>query len=623
MRRILLRKVVGSLIIFCCLPLLFFLFEKISTELQTAKAFDKQFTANIQLDAPKALVPTILKDRNRKVFSEEYTEWRKPLRLADIPEFVQQLFIYSEDEDFYQHIGFDLTAIARAFMANNASGESSQGGSTITQQLVRMRYLSSEKTYERKMLEIFYAYELERKTTKDEILNMYLNEMYFSNGAYGINGAATYYFNKPVAQLSKAQMAFLAAIPNNPSLYDPLRHFKYTKKRQERLLDKLVEKSVLSKNEADKLKKEKIVIKLKKKKQLYPAYSTYVMNELRSLIASKEGYTRQLQSVKTSQQRKAINTKLTKRVANLLNEGLTIETALSPTKQATDTSNIDHILANRGNLQASAVVIDNEKREIISIYAGKGYKKYDYNRSFQGTRQPGSSFKPLIDYAPYFEETKATPFTYVSGAPFCKGNYCPQNYGGQILGNVTIQQGFRNSYNTVAMRLFDSIGINKAFSYLKPFQFDSLTKQDRTYAAAIGGLTHGVTTAELADAYTSFIDGDYLPTHTIRRVKDSSGNTLYKWGKRSQQVWTPNTVSHIRFLMSDVVKNGTGVGIHVNAPYVGAKTGTTNDYRDYWLAGLTNRYTSAVWIGFDRPQNMQGLENEKIHHRIFSSIMND
>ncbi|WP_102694224.1 transglycosylase domain-containing protein [Rummeliibacillus pycnus] len=617
------RKIVGSLIIICSLPLLFFLFEKISTEVQTAKAFEKQFTSNIQLDAPNVLVPTILKDRNNKVFSEEYTEWRKPLGLADIPEFVQQLFITSEDTNFYNHIGFDLTGIARAFMANRSSGTASQGGSTITQQLVRMRYLSQEKTYERKMLEIFYAYELERKTTKDEILNMYLNEMYFSNGAYGINGAATYYFNKPVYKLSKAQMAFIAAIPNNPSLYDPLRHFKNTKKRQERLIDKLVEKNILSKQEAEKIKKEKIVIKLKKKKQLYPAYSTYVMNEFRSLIATKEGYNDQLQVAKTSQQRKAINIKLSNRVNKLLSQGLIINTALSPSKEAADTTNINRILENRGNLQASAVVIDNTNREIISIYAGKGYKKYDYNRAYQGARQPGSAFKPLIDYAPYFEETHATPFTYVSGAPFCIGNYCPQNYGGQVLGNVTIQQGFRNSYNTVAMRLFHQLGIKKAFSYLKPFQFDSLTKQDHVYSAAIGGLTHGVTTAELADAYTSFINGDYRPVHTIRSVKDSNGNVLYKWDSKNKQVWSSSTVSHIRFLMSDVVQHGTGVGIHVNAPYVGAKTGTTNDYRDFWLAGLTNRYTSAVWLGYDRPQNMEGLENAKIHHRIFSSIMSN
>lgn len=224
------RKVVGSLIIILCIPLLFFLFEQISIEKNTANTLDKKFTSSIQLDATNSLIPTVIRDQNKDTFSEEYTEWRKPMKLADIPEFVQELFLYSEDEHFYEHIGFDLSAIARAIVANSSSGESSQGGSTITQQLVRMRYLSEEKSYERKVLEIFYSYELERKASKDEILNMYLNEMYFSNGVYGIGGASTYYFQRPVNKLTKAEMAFLAAIPNNPSLYDPVKHFVNTKK---------------------------------------------------------------------------------------------------------------------------------------------------------------------------------------------------------------------------------------------------------------------------------------------------------------------------------------------------------------------------------------------------------
>lgn len=614
------RRAVGFFIVLCSLPLLFILIGKISEEMQTAEAFEKEFTSTIKLEAPNILNPTVLKDRDNKTFSEEYTEWRKPLLLSDIPTFMQQLFINSEDADFYEHIGFDLSGIARAFVQNNENGSASQGGSTITQQLVRMRYLSQEKTYERKLLEIFYAYELERKTSKDEILNMYLNEMYFANGAYGVNGAATYYFNKPVTHLSKAQMAFIAAIPNNPTIYDPLRHFENTKKRQERLLDKMTEKGIMSQQEAQKVKREKITFALKRKMQLYPAYSTYVINEFRSLVASKEGYTKERQLAKTPLERKKVEAKLSKRVNHLLNKGLVIETALSSTKQAMDTTAIDNLLTHYGTLQSSAVVIDNDTREIVSIYGGKHYRKYDFNRSYQAARQPGSAFKPLIDYAPYFEKTKATPNTIVSGAPYCIGNYCPKNYGGQVLGNVTIQQGFRYSYNTVAIRLLAQVGIAPAFQYLKPLHLP-IGKEDYEYPSALGGLTHGLTTADLASAYTSFIDGDYRTPHTIRSVKDQNGHLLYKWKSPSRNVWSPSTVEHIRFLMADVVKNGTGAGIHVDAPYVGAKTGTTNDYRDYWLAGLTDRYTAAVWIGYDQPQNMQALESAKVHHRIFSKIM--
>ncbi|MGE7772374.1 transglycosylase domain-containing protein [Viridibacillus arvi] len=615
------RKVVGSLIIILCIPLLFFLFDQISIEKNTANTLDKKFTSSIQLDETNSLIPTVLRDQNKDTFSEEYTEWRKPMKLADIPEFVQELFLYSEDEHFYEHIGFDLSAIARAVVANSSSGESSQGGSTITQQLVRMRYLSEEKSYERKVLEIFYSYELERKASKDEILNMYLNEMYFSNGVYGIGGASTYYFQRPANKLTKAEMAFLAAIPNNPSLYDPIKHFDNTKKRQERLINKLVDKDILTAKQGKKIKKEKITLSIKQKKQLYPAYSTYVLSELRSLVADKEGFAKQLKLAKTTAEKRSINKKLTKRVNTLLNDGLIIDTALSPMKQTADQNAIDQAISYTQDLQAAAVVIDNNSREIVSIYGGKGYEKFDYNRAFQGVRQPGSAFKPLIDYAPYFETTSATPNTIVSGQPFCIGSYCPQNYGGQVIGNVTLQQGFRNSYNTVAMRLFHQIGANKAFSFLKPFQFNSLSNADHIYPAAIGGLTHGVTTLELADAYTSFINGDYEPVHAIRQVQSRDGKLQYKWEQKQKQVWSPSTIQHMRTLLADVVQNGTGVGIHINAPYVGAKTGTTNDYRDYWLAGLTDRYTSAVWIGFDRPRNMYWLENAKIHHRIFSNIM--
>ena len=161
-------------------------------------------------------------DRNGLIFAEEYMEWREPLALASIPIFVRQLFLESEDTGFFEHQGYDVAAIVRAFAVNTATDDIKQGASTITQQVVRMRFLSTEKTYERKLTELFYAAELEKQSTKDEILEMYLNEMYFGNQVYGIGAAATYYFSKPFDELNEAEMAFIAAIPNNPSLYDPL-----------------------------------------------------------------------------------------------------------------------------------------------------------------------------------------------------------------------------------------------------------------------------------------------------------------------------------------------------------------------------------------------------------------
>lgn len=615
------RKAFGILLIICMLPLLVFLFDKIGTELQSASAFSKQFASTVKITDKKSVSPTLLKDIDKTVFSEEYTEWREPLKLANIPDFAQQIFVKSEDAGFYEHIGFDLTAIARAFMANNNSGASSQGGSTITQQLVRMRYLSQEKTYERKMLEIFYAYEIERKLSKDEILNSYLNEMYFANGVYGIGGAATYYFNKPLSSLSKAEIAFISAIPNNPSLYDPIRHFDNTKKRQERLLNKLVEKNILSEEKASKLKKEKITLNIKKKKQLYPAYSTYVMSELRSLISEVDGYHKLFDAAKTSAEIASLNDKLTKKVNRVIDQGVIIETALEPSKQLQDTTATDSILANHGKLQASSVVINNTTREVVSVYAGKNYQKYDFNRAYQAKRQPGSAIKPLLDYGPYLEKFKVNPNSIISAAPFCKGTYCPKNYGNITVGNVTMISAFKNSYNTAAIRLFDRVGLEDAFSYLKPFAFDSATKNDLSYSAAIGGFTDGVSSYQLADAYTSFINGNYNRSHAIRSVKTRAGKLLYEWPTKNTQVWSPSTVTSIRAMMKETVLSGTGQGVTSTDSYIGVKTGTTNDYKDYWLAGLSSKYTAAVWLGYDTPIEMESLENNKIHHKIFNAII--
>lgn len=616
------KKVFGTFLILAGIGLLILLFQKIAIELTDTKEFNDQFDASVQITEPNNSIPTILKDRHNQTFSEEYTEWRQPEKLADIPEFMQNLFIYSEDASFYDHIGFDVTAIARAFMANSESGASSQGGSTITQQLVRMRYLSQEKSYERKMLEIFYAYELERKTTKEEILNSYLNEMYFSNGVYGVSAAATYYFDKSLDKLSRAEMAFIAAIPNNPSLYNPVNHFNNTKKRQQRLLDKMVEKNIATKQQVALWKKEKITLHIKQKKQAYPAYSSYVMSELTSLISLRDGYTKRMDTVKTSREKVAIQKELKEHVDALIAKGLVIETALDPKKQQRDTQAIDSIIKKHKDLQSASVVIDNQTKEIVSVYGGLHLKRYEFNRSYQAVRQPGSAIKPLLDYGPYVELYNVNPNTTVSGAPFCNGNYCPENKGGTVIGNISLENGFKYSYNTVAIRLFHTVGVETAFSYLDQFNFRSITELDHRYPSALGGLYQGVTTAELADAYSSFADGSYVRTHAIRKVKNREGKTLYTWPATEKQVWSTSTTATMRSLMNATATSGTGADIHVTGTkYVGAKTGTTNNFFDLWTAGLTDDYTSAVWIGYDTPKSMSKLEDAKIQQKIFSKIM--
>lgn len=613
------KQIIGYMIVLCSIPLLLFVGNEAWKEIAIAQQHEQLLEQSIELPEVVSTLPVTLYDANNEIFSEEYTEWSQPLALNDIPEIVKQLFIYSEDESFYTHIGFDISAIARAFLANTSEQSIQQGGSTITQQLVRMRYLSTDKTYERKLMELFYAYEIEKAYSKDEIFEMYLNEMYFSNQVYGIGAAATYYFNRPLSQLSVAEIAFIAAIPNNPSLYDPIHHFENTKKRQERLIDKLLEHKVITEVEANEYKNEPIQLKVKQKIQQYPSYSTYVLQELKWLIAEETGYRELIDQTTDKMEKEFLQLELQKEIDTILRQGVHVYTALQPEKQREDEAAINRILPN-SDLQASATVIDNETREIISIFGGKNYKKLELHRAFQSPRQPGSVFKPLSVFAPYFEETSATKYSIVKGGRYCVGNFCPDNYGLIWYGNVSIETAFKLSINTSALRLFNTIGTDTAFSYINRFRFQSIIDQDRNYAAALGGLTYGVTTLEMADAYSSFIDGFYAPARSIRKVTDLTGETIYSWARDREAIWSSTTVKTMRDLLNEAVTSGTGRGLYSTSDYIGAKTGTTNEFKDYWVAGLTQDYTTAVWIGYDTPRSMEAIERAKIHFSIFNAI---
>ena len=481
------KQIFGYLLVICSIPLLFLIGIEVKEEIVTAKTYEEKIEAAISLPQVQTQLPVTLLDRDRNIFSEEYVEWREPLTFDEFPPIVKDIFIYSEDTSFFDHIGFDVSAIARAVMANSSEQSIQQGGSTITQQLVRMRYLTEEKTYERKLMELLYAYELEQMYSKEEILEMYLNEMYFGNQVYGIASAATYYFGRPLQELTIAEIAFIASIPNNPSLYDPLRNFENTKERQERLIDTLAKNAIISIAEAENLKAQEIKLNVKQKLQQYPAYSTYVLQELRSLIAYHEGFEARLADANTVEERNLTTLQLDATIDELLSKGIVIHTALHPEKQAADEEAMNRILSPY-KIEASATVIDNTSREIVSIFAGRDYQKFNFHRAYQAPRQPGSAFKPLIDYAPAIELLNYIPSSRISGGHYCVGNFCPQNYGGGVYGNVSISTAFSWSYNTSALRLLNKVGLEQAFSYIDRFHFQSIVEADRNYAAAIGGL---------------------------------------------------------------------------------------------------------------------------------------
>lgn len=614
-----LKQFIGFFIILLAIPLLVLIQGAVISEFKEASTFNEKFTNSIELTSPAHDIPVVMKDQNGLIFSEEYVEWRKPLALSDIPIFAQSIFLESEDNEFYTHRGYDVAAIVRAFIVNSKTDDLQQGGSTITQQLIRMQFLTTEKTYERKLTELFYAAELEKRLTKDEILELYLNEMYFGNQVYGIGAAATYYFNRPLSDLNEAEIAFISAIPNNPSLYNPIHNFEGTKKRQERLLDTLKNSGHLTVEETAAHKNSPIKLSIKKKENRSPAYSTYVLAELETLIGETEGFSKKINEASDANSKETIQAALKERTAEVLKTGIILETALDPVKQVQDEQALTSLLQPE-NLQAGAIVIDNATREIVSVYGGKNYFNGDFHRAYQSIRQPGSAIKPLLVYAPLFETFPYAENTAINSGPICIGSYCPTNVGGGVYGTTSIKEAFRHSHNTAAVRLFQMTGIEKSFSFLEPFNFNSISQQDMNYSAALGGFTIGVTPAELANAYTSFIDGMYAPTHAIRAVKDNKGNVLYEWKNDKVQVWSPSTVATMRSLMKDVALNGSGRGVPLKTSYTGVKTGTTNAYKDLWTAGLNDKYTTAVWVGYDKPQRMQSLSEQKIHLKAISIL---
>lgn len=596
------RTVLGYVLIILLVPLSVLTFYYADAEAGKVQNFDDYVEEKIvinEVDLPQA---SKIKDANGNIFVELHQPNRIVVEGEKIPPFLKELFLQSEDKHFYEHSGVDAAAVIRAFMVNAQSDEIEQGASTITQQVARNIYLTQDRTMARKISEVLYSYQIEKKLDKEEILNLYLNVIYFNHNTYGVEAASQYYFQKPVDKLSKAQMAFIASIPNNPSLYDPARHFENTKKRQERLIDIMAREEFITPEEAEQIKNEKITLNVRERIDEYPDYSTYTMHELKELIAESEGFDQQLINAE-GDARDAIEEKLSKRVAEVLASGVVIHTALDPDLQERTVNAVDNVMAG-SSVQASAAVVGNQSHDIVAMSGGKGFEKTDFNRAFQGYRQPGSTIKPLLDYAPYIDTYGAGVNEMVSADKYCYQGWCPNNYSKREYGMVTIKEALAKSHNTAALRLLTKTGLERAYSYLDKFEFEKVTETDHLApATSLGGFEYGMTTLEMAGAYSSFVDGTYTKPHAIKRVTDFDGNTLYVWNEEPVRVWSTATSYKMRDILANVVKNGTGKKANFATSYIGGKTGTTNSYRDLWFVGLTEGYTAAVWTGKDKYEN--------------------
>ena len=543
------------------------------------------------------------------------------IKYSDIPQVAVDAITSIEDKNFFKHKGYDLKAIIRAGLAYiKNKGVITQGGSTITQQLARNIFLSFEESWQRKAREIFIAIELEKKYTKKEIMEFYLNNIYFANGYYGIQSAALGYFGKGVNSLSLSQITFLLSIPNSPTRYNPYENIEGTLARRDRILDQMVLDGKISEAEASKAKSEEI--KLKAPKVEKSSYAlTFALDRAVKALMKSEGFNFRY-SFNSDEDRKAYNENYSEVYSScqtrLYSGGYRIYTSIDPEKQKLLQDTVDGGLSVSSeksksgiySLQGAAVTIDNSSGRVVAIVGGRSQKLKGstLNRAYQSFRQPGSTIKPLIVYTPAFEQGY-TPESLVKDEKIEGG---PVNADGVFSGDMTILDALAKSKNTVAWKLFTEISPAIGIGKLLDMGFSAIADTDYYPSAALGGFTKGVNAVEMASAYAAIENGgEFREPTCIMKMTDSSGNDIvadgfYQKGT-SKYIYDENACKMMITCMEAVMTKGTGVGGKLATMPCAGKTGTTNDSKDLWFVGFTKYYTTSVWVGYDIPRSLAGL----------------
>lgn len=543
------------------------------------------------------------------------------IKYSDIPQVAVDAITSIEDKNFFKHKGYDLKAIIRAgFAYIKNKGVITQGGSTITQQLARNIFLSFEESWQRKAREIFIAIELEKKYTKKEIMEFYLNNIYFANGYYGIQSASLGYFGKGVNSLSLSQITFLLSIPNSPTRYNPYENIEGTLARRDRILDQMVLDGKITEAEASKAKSEEI--KLKAPKVEKSSYAlTFALDRAVKALMKSEGFNFRY-SFNSDEERKAYNENYSEVYSScqtrLYSGGYRIYTSIDPEKQKLLQDTVDNGLSVSSeksksgiySLQGAAVTIDNSSGRVVAIVGGRSQKLKGstLNRAYQSFRQPGSTIKPLIVYTPAFEQGY-TPESMVKDEKIEGG---PVNADGVFSGNMTVLDALAKSKNTVAWKLFTEISPAIGIGKLLDMGFSAIADTDYYPSAALGGFTKGVNAVEMASAYAAIENGgEFREPTCIMKMTDSSGNDIvadgfYQKGT-SKYIYDENACKMMITCMEAVMTKGTGVGGKLATMPCAGKTGTTNDSKDLWFVGFTKYYTTSVWVGYDIPRSLAGL----------------
>ena len=536
-----------------------------------------------------------------------------------------------EDKKFFRHHGIDYRALLRAVKAMVQNGEVKQGGSTITMQLARNIFLSQEKTWQRKVEEMYIATELENKYSKDQILEFYLNNIYFGNGYYGIQSASRGYFNRDVQDLDLSEQAFLCAIPNNPTLYDPLTNITNTYKRRNRILKNMLDDGKISKTAYENALGEVMALDRPEALAKNDYVETYTYYCAARALMETEDFQFKYQFSSEDEKNKydeAYETLYSECQKKLYTAGYRIYTSFDLNLQQELQDTVNEALAGYTEvndegvyaLQSAAVCIDNDNGYVRAIVGGRSqdFSGYTLNRAFQSYRQPGSAIKPLIVYTPSFERNY-TPDSVVTDEPIEDG---PRNANGTYLGEITVRTAVEKSVNTIAWKLYDQLTPDKGLSYLKAMNFSRISPSDYRLATALGGFTNGVSALEMASGFATIENDGYYRTPTcIVKIEDGNGTVLYDSGQNPVLIYKKNAARMMTDVLKGVITNGTGKGLDLGDMPCAGKTGTTNDQKDGWFVGYTRYYTTSVWVGYDMPKKLQGLMGNTYPGKIWQSFM--
>jgi len=545
-------------------------------------------------------------DINGKLISTVHSvENRLPVPLSKIPKNLQNAFVAAEDARFYQHIGIDPRGILRAVWSNITDRGVSEGGSTITQQLAKNALLSQERTLKRKIQEALLALQIERQYTKNEILELYLNQIYFGEGAYGVQSAAIVYFGKNVENLSLEECAMLAGIPKSPNYYSPLNNLKAATDRQATVLDQMVKYEFIDVATATKARNTKLKlmshsIQSDNKTTTASYFIDYVVQHLIDKYGADALY----------------------------KDGLKIYTSLDLDMQKAAEQAMQKLPDGKTDSngiqqpQGALIAIDPHTGQIKAMVGGRGTDQF--NRAVLAERQPGSAFKPFVYLAAI--ESGMTPSSMIEDSAISFGHWSPSNYDGTFRGPVSLRTALENSMNVPTVKLANQVGVDKPLYYAQQMGISTLVLQgstnDRNLAMSLGGLTRGVTPMEIASAYGVFANqGIYVQPTAIVKIVDRNGKVLEQYTPREKAVINERSAYILTDMMRGVITRGTGGNANIDRPAAG-KTGTTDDNKDAWFVGFTPDLVASVWMGYDNDGYLNGITGGSTPAIIWRTFMN-